>query len=233
MTKKLSYEHTVVACFIGYIVQAIVNNFIPLLFVMFNESLGIPLGKITLLITFNFVLQIAIDLIAITFVDRIGYRVTAIIAHAFAFIGLVLLTILPYVFSDPFVGILISVTLYALGGGLIEVVNSPIVEACPTKNKEKAMSLLHSFYSWGYVAVVLLSTVFFKVFGIENWRIMALIWALVPLLNMFFFARVPIAPLVAEGEKGMSVKEVLKSGVFWLFMLLMFCAGSSEQSVAQ
>ncbi len=233
MTKKLSYEHTVVACFIGYIVQAIVNNFIPLLFVMFNESLGIPLGKITLLITFNFVLQIAIDLIAITFVDRIGYRVTAIIAHAFAFIGLVMLTILPYVFSDPFIGILISVTLYALGGGLIEVVNSPIVEACPTKNKEKAMSLLHSFYSWGYVAVVLLSTVFFKVFGIENWRIMALIWALVPLLNMFFFARVPIAPLVAEGEKGMSVKEVLKSGLFWLFMLLMFCAGSSEQSVAQ
>lgn len=233
MTKKLSYNHTLVACFLGYIVQAIVNNFIPLLFVMFNESLGIPLGKITLLITFNFALQIAVDMIAVTFVDKIGYRASAIMAHSFAFLGLVLLTILPFVLPDPFVGILISVTVYAIGGGLLEVIVSPIVEACPTDNKEKAMSLLHSFYCWGHVAVVLLSTIFFKFFGIENWRIMALIWSLVPLGNLVFFTQVPIAPLVAEGEKGMSVKEVLKSGLFWLFMLLMFCAGSSEQAVSQ
>ncbi len=233
MTKKLTYNHTLVACFMGYIVQAIVNNFIPLLFVMFNESLGVPLSRITLLITFNFVLQMVVDMLAVTFVDKIGYRASSIMAHAFAFFGLVLLTILPFVLPDPFVGILIAVTVYAIGGGLLEVVVSPIVEACPTDNKEKAMSLLHSFYCWGHVAVVLLSTVFFKLFGIENWRIMALIWAIVPLCNLFFFAKVPIAPLVAEGEKGMSVKEVLKSGLFWLFMLLMFCAGSSEQAVSQ
>ena len=233
MTKKLNYNSTVVACFTGYIVQAIVNNFIPLLFVTFNESFNIPLSKITLLITFNFVLQIGIDLLSVTFVDRIGYRASAIIAHAFSFLGLVLLTILPFVLPDPFVGILISVTVYAIGGGLLEVIISPIVEACPTDNKEQTMSLLHSFYCWGHVAVVLVSTLFFKLFGIENWRIMGLIWAVVPLLNMFFFAKVPIAPLISEGEKGMSIKEVLGSGLFWLFMLLMFCSGSSEQAVSQ
>jgi len=167
------YDRTLYACFTGYIVQAIVNNFVPLLFLTFQKSYGIPLSKITLLVTINFALQLIIDLISISFVDWIGYRASAVLAHIFTAIGLISLTILPELTSDPFVGIMISVIIYAVGGGLLEVLVSPIVEACPTDNKEKAMSLLHSFYCWGHVAVVLFSTIFFQLAGIGNWKILA------------------------------------------------------------
>lgn len=231
MIKK--YHQTIYACFIGYIVQAIVNNFIPLLFLTFQRSYDIPLSKITLLVTINFLLQLGVDLASIGFVDKIGYRASAILAHIAAALGLLGLTILPELFSDPFVGILISVTIYAIGGGLLEVLVSPIVEACPSDNKEQTMSLLHSFYCWGHVGVVLFSTIFFTVAGIENWKIMAFIWSLVPLFNIFLFARVPIAPLIDEEETGMKVGELLKNKVFWVLMLLMVCAGASEQGVSQ
>lgn len=231
MNKK--YHHTIYACFIGYIVQAIVNNFIPLLFLTFQKSYGIPLSKITLLVTINFLLQLGVDLASIGFVDKIGYRASAILAHIAAALGLLGLTILPELFSDPFVGILISVIVYAIGGGLLEVLVSPIVEACPSDHKEQTMSLLHSFYCWGHVAVVLFSTIFFTVAGIENWKIMAVIWSLVPIFNIFLFARVPIAPLIDEEETGMKVAELLKNKVFWVLMLLMVCAGASEQGVSQ
>ena len=204
---KNNYNKTLISCFVGYIVQAIVNNFIPLLFLTFQSSYGIPLSKITLLVTFNFGLQLLVDLLSVSFVDKIGYRASMLIAHITAAVGLLSLTILPELFSDPFIGLLISVMIYAIGGGLLEVLVSPIVEACPTKNKEKAMSMLHSFYCWGHVGVVLLSTIFFKCFGIENWKILAVIWALVPLWNAFMFTRVPIASLMDEGEKGLSIKE--------------------------
>lgn len=228
-----NYGKTIYACFVGYIVQAIVNNFAPLLFLMFHKSYGIPLEKITLLVTFNFGLQLMIDLCAIGFVDRIGYRFSVILAHIMAAAGLIFLTVLPEIFADSFVGLLISVIVYALGGGLLEVLLSPMVEACPTDNKETAMSLLHSFYCWGHVAVVLVSTVFFKIFGIENWKVLACIWALIPLINTFLFARVPIASLIEEGEKGLSIKELVRMKIFWIFMLMMMCAGASEQSVSQ
>lgn len=231
MIKK--YHQTIYACFIGYIVQAIVNNFIPLLFLTFQRSYDIPLSKITLLVTINFLLQLGVDLASISFVDKIGYRASAILAHIAAALGLLGLTILPELFSDPFVGILISVIIYAIGGGLLEVLVSPIVEACPSDNKEQTMSLLHSFYCWGHVGVVLFSTIFFTAAGIENWKIMAFIWSLVPLFNIFLFARVPIAPLIDEEETGMKVGELLKNKVFWVLMLLMVCAGASEQGVSQ
>lgn len=231
MIKK--YHQTIYACFIGYIVQAIVNNFIPLLFLTFQRSYNIPLSKITLLVTINFLLQLGVDLASIGFVDKIGYRASAILAHIAAALGLLGLTILPELFSDPFVGILISVIIYAIGGGLLEVLVSPIVEACPSDNKEQTMSLLHSFYCWGHVGVVLFSTIFFTVAGIENWKIMAFIWSLVPLFNIFLFTRVPIAPLIDEEETGMKVGELLKNKVFWVLMLLMVCAGASEQGVSQ
>lgn len=231
MGKK--YQLTIYACFIGYIVQAIVNNFIPLLFLTFQRSYGIPLSKITLLVTINFLLQLGVDLASIGFVDRIGYRASAILAHVAAVAGLAGLTVLPELFSDPFIGILICVIIYAIGGGLLEVLVSPIVEACPSSNKEKTMSLLHSFYCWGHVAVVLFSTIFFTAAGIGNWKIMALLWALVPLLNIFLFAKVPIAPLIAEEELGMNIGELFNSKIFWVFMLLMVCAGASEQGVSQ
>lgn len=227
------YRKTIYACFVGYIVQAIVNNFAPLLFLAFQEFYGIPLTKITMLITVNFGLQLLVDLVSVKYVDRIGYRASLLIAHGCAAAGLVFLAVLPDILGDPFVGVLIAVIVYAVGGGLLEVLVSPVVEACPTDNKEKAMSLLHSFYCWGHVGVVLLSTLFFRIFGIENWRILALIWAIIPLGNGILFAKVPIASLMEEGEKGLSLKELSRMKIFWVFMLMMFCAGASEQSVSQ
>ena len=228
-----AYNKTLIACFVGYIVQAIVNNFVPLLFLTFHSSYGIPMTKITLLITFNFGLQLLVDLLSVTFVDRIGYRASMILAHICAAAGFVLLTILPDVFGDPFVGLLIAVTVYAVGGGLLEVLVSPVVEACPTDNKEKAMSLLHSFYCWGHVGVVLLSTLYLQLFGIENWKTLALIWAIVPVVNMLAFTKVPMANLLEEGDSGMSMKELCGQKLFWVLMLMMVCAGASEQAVSQ
>ena len=225
---KTNYNRTVQACFIGYVVQAIVNNFVPLLFLTFQGSYGISLQKITLLVTFNFGIQLLVDLASIGFVDRIGYRASMILAHAMAAAGLILLTVLPECLGDPFVGLLIAVMIYAIGGGLLEVLVSPVVEACPTDNKEKAMSLLHSFYCWGHVGVVLLSTLFFRIFGIANWKYMALVWALIPIANGILFTRVPIAPLLDEGEKGLTMGELFKKKIFWVLMLMMLCAGASE-----
>lgn len=228
-----NFNRTIYACFVGYIVQAIVNNFVPLLFLTFHNVYDIPMTQITLLITFNFGLQLLIDLLSVTFVDRIGYRVSILIAHICASAGFVLLTILPDLCGSAFAGLLIAVTVYAVGGGLLEVLVSPVMEACPTDNKEKAMSLLHSFYCWGHVAVVLLSTLFFGIFGIENWKILACIWAAVPFANMILFIKVPIASLIEEGEKGMTMRELFGQRLFWILMLMMVCAGASEQAVSQ
>lgn len=230
---KTGYEKTITACFVGYIVQAIVNNFIPLLFLTFRDTYGIPLSKITVLITFNFGLQLVVDLVSVAFVDRIGYRASLVLAHLFSAAGLLLLPVLPNVLPDPFLGLLCSVALYAIGGGLLEVLVSPVVESCPSKRKEQTMSLLHSFYCWGHVGVVLISTLFFRIFGIQNWRYLAVLWAIVPLINMVVFLRVPIAPLIAEGEKGMTLRELAGKRIFWIFLLMMVCAGASEQAVSQ
>ncbi|NLL80334.1 MAG: MFS transporter [Clostridiales bacterium] len=230
---KKDYQKTMYACFVGYIVQAIVNNFVPLLFLTFQSAYGIPLSKITFLVTFNFGLQLVIDFVSAGFIDKIGYRISIVAAHIFAAAGLVSLVILPDLFADPFTGLLIAVMIYALGGGLLEVLVSPIVEACPSDNKESAMSLLHSFYCWGHVGVVLLSTIFFTVFGIKNWKIAAACWAVIPFLNAIFFTRVPIANLIEEGETGLTIKELLMNKIFWLMVLLMVCAGASEQAVSQ
>lgn len=227
-----NYKKTIYACFTGYIVQAIVNNFVPLLFLTFQSTYGIPLSQITLLITLNFLLQLLVDLLAVGFVDRIGYRASMVLAHVCAAAGFVLLTILPEV-MPPFAGLLTAVLVYAVGGGLLEVLVSPVTEACPTENKESVMSMLHSFYCWGHVGVVLLSTLFFAVFGIGHWKIMALIWAVVPIVNGLAFTRVPMAPLVEEGETGLSLKELFSMKIFWIFLLMMMCAGASEQAVSQ
>ena len=230
---KDKYQKTVYACFVGYIVQAIVNNFVPLLFLTFEKSYHIPLSQITMLITFNFGIQLLIDLLSAKFVDRIGYRISIVLAHVFSAAGLICLVILPDLLPNAFAGLFISVVIYAVGGGLIEVLISPIVESCPSDNKEKAMSLLHSFYCWGHVGVVLISTLFFKLFGIGNWKILACVWAVVPIVNVVIFTRVPIAPLVEESETGMSILDLCKSRVFWILMLMMTCAGASEQAVSQ
>lgn len=227
------YKITINACFIGYIVQAIVNNFAPLLFLTFHKSYNIKLSQITLLVTINFAVQLFVDLLSAKFIDKIGYRASIMIAHILSAAGLVSLTILPQLFANSFIGLLISVMIYAVGGGILEVLVSPIVESCPTDNKEKAMSLLHSFYCWGHVGVVLASTIFFTVFGIENWKALAIIWAVIPLINTFIFSKAPIAPLIDEGQKGLSFKELLSSKIFIVLFLMMVCAGAAEQAVSQ
>ena len=232
MSIKTNYNHTIYASYVGYITQAIVNNFAPLLFLTFAREFDLTLDKITLITTLNFGTQLLVDLVSTKLVDRIGYRVSVVAAHVFAALGLVGLAALPSALPGAYGGILLSVVLYAIGGGLIEVLISPIVEACPTEKKEAAMSLLHSFYCWGHLAVILVSTLFFTLFGIGHWRILALVWALLPLANAVFFARVPIYSITGD-QQPMPLGALLKTRVFWLLMVVMVCAGASEQAMSQ
>lgn len=226
-----NYRKTLLACYMGFITQAITANFAPLLFLRFHTDYSIPLGKLALIPTAFFLTQLIVDVLCARFVDRIGYRRAVIaseVASAAGLAGLAFLT----EWMDPFAGIMICVVVYAIGSGLIEVVGSPIVEACPFENKSSVMSLLHSFYCWGVVGVVLLSTLFFAAFGIGHWRALACLWALIPLYNIYNFATCPIEPLVKDGE-GMSIRRLFAVPVFWIAILLMVCAGASELSMAQ
>lgn len=229
---KNNYEKTIRACFFGYIVQAIVNTFVPLLFITFQSQYNIPLSKITMLITFNFVLQLCIDFASAFFLDKIGYRAAALIAHGFAAAGLIMLAVLPEII-DPFAGLIISVIFYAVGGGLLEVIISPIVDSCPSEHKAKTMSMLHSFYCWGCVGVVVISAAAFNLFTVSCWRVLAALWALVPILNGLAFIKVPICAEEENEEKGLSLKELCTNRLFWMFIVLMCCAGASEQAVSQ
>ena len=232
MSIRTDFRHTIAASYIGYITQAIVNNFAPLLFVTFHTAYHISLSRIGLLVTINFCTQILVDLISAKYTDKIGYRTCAIAAHIFAAAGLVLLGVLPNVLPSPYLGICIAVVLYAIGGGLTEVIISPIVEACPTDKKSAAMSLLHSFYCWGSVLVVLLSTLLFQILGIDAWNKIACMWALIPFCNIFYFAFVPINTLTDEGE-GMSIRQLLGNRIFWCLALLMICSGAPELAMSQ
>ncbi|MBR6809580.1 MAG: MFS transporter [Clostridia bacterium] len=227
-----NYKKTLLACYLGFITQAITANFAPLLFLMFHENYQISLGQIALIPTAFFLTQLIVDAICARYVDKIGYRKAIIASQVASGLGLMGLAFLPDLFTDPFVGVIICVIIYAIGSGLIEVLCSPIVEACPFDHKEKVMSLLHSFYCWGSLGVVLFSTLFFFAFGIENWRIMACVWALVPLANIYNFATCPIEHLVEDG-KGMSIGQLCKTPIFWIAVVLMACAGASELSMAQ
>ncbi len=227
------YNKTIAACFVGYIVQAIVNNFLPLLFLHFQAAYKIPLSQITLLVTLNFGVQLVVDLASVGFVDKIGYRASMVLAHLLAAVGLVSLTVLPERLPSPFAGVLCAVILYAIGGGLLEVLLSPVVEACPSRHKEKAMSMLHSFYCWGHVGVVAISTLFFHTYGISSWKALAILWAAVPLCNMLAFLKVPMASLIGEGETGLGICALFRMKIVWLLLLMMFCAGASEQAVSQ
>ena len=232
MNIRNDFRHTIAASYIGYITQAIVNNFAPLLFVTFHRTYGISLSRIGLLVTVNFVTQILVDLFSAKFTDRIGYRPNAVLAHIFAAVGLILLGILPELTSDPYLGISIAVVIYAIGGGLTEVIISPIVEACPTDKKGAAMSLLHSFYCWGSVLVVLVSTLLFRLLGLDSWRIISAMWAVIPACNAIYFCFVPINSLADEG-RGMSITGLLKEKGFWVLALLMLCSGASELAMSQ
>lgn len=229
---KTNYKHTIIACYLGYINQALANNFAPLLFIFFNKNFNIPLNQLSLLVTINFCVQILVDFLSAKFVDKIGYRICAVGAGVLSALGFFSLAILPFIMPNNFFAICISIVLYAIGGGLEEVLISPILEACPTKNKEASMSLLHSFYCWGSVAVVLISTLAFYLFGIQNWYKIALFWTIIPVITSIYFCFVPIQTLVSEDEK-MSFSSLFSSKIFWILIILMICSGASEQAMSQ
>lgn len=230
--KPLKYSHTELACYLGYITQAAVNNLPPLLFLTFQRSFSVSIEAITALITLNFGTQLVTDLVFSKLTDKIGYRVSAVTAHVLAFLGLVFYGVLPSVLPNPYIGLVIATLVNAVGGGLTEVLISPIVESLPGTQKSARMSLLHAMYCWGQVGVILISTLYFAAVGIEKWRYLFYVWSLLPLFNAFFFARVPLCKLVEEDERD-SVFDLLKKGVFWLMLLLMVCSGAAEQAMAQ
>ena len=227
-----NYKKTKIACYLGFITQAIAANFAALLFLKFHMDYNISLGNIALISTCFFFTQLVVDLFCAKFVDRIGYRACIVASEVCSALGLVGLAILPDLLSNPYMGIIISVITYAIGSGLIEVLCSPIVEACPFENKEATMSLLHSFYGWGAVGTILVSTAFFAIFGIDSWKYLAVLLALVPAINIYNFATCPIEYLVEDGE-GMSIPSLFKTPLFWVAIILMVCSGASELSMAQ
>lgn len=230
---KNNYDLTVRVCFVTFVVQALVINFAPLLFVTFRREFGLPMSQVTALITLNFGIQLVTDISSVFFLHRLGYKKAMFLAHVFCAAGLLLLPVLPFALENSFAGLIVPTLLYGIGSGLIEVLVSPIVESCPTENSEAAMSLLHSFYSWGYAAVVLLSTAFFAVFGISRWRVLSVVWAAVPLVNMIFLARAPMPPVIRV-EGGVSgIGRLFKTPAFLLAFVMMICAGGSEQAVCQ
>jgi MFS family permease len=225
------YSKTKIACYLGFVTQAIVANFTPLLFMAFHREYEIPIARLALIPAVFYVVQLLTDLACAKF-RNIDYRRSIIVSEITSALGLVGMAFLPALFPDPLTGILLCVSVYAVGSGLIEVLCSPIIEACPFPDKEGMMSLLHSFYCWGAVGVIVGSTVFFTLFGLENWRLLACLWALIPLYNIVNFATCPIEPIVQDAE-GMSMTQLLKNRMFWLFLLLMIAAGASESSMAQ
>ena len=232
MIKQKNYKKTLTACYLGFVTQAITANFTPLLFLTFVNTYGVTFEKIAMIPLVFYLTQLLIDFAATRFADKIGYRTCVVASQILSAVGLLLMIILPELLPVPFTGILISVVLYAVGSGLIEVLVSPIVEACPFENKDGMMSLLHSFYCWGAMGVILGSTLFFALFGTEKWKILVAVWALVPLYNTFNFISCPIEHLVEDG-KSMSVGKLLKTPIFWLMILLMVCSGASEATMAQ
>ncbi len=232
MNPKKNYRKTLFACYLGFITQAITANFTPLLFLTFRGSYGLSLEKIALIPLVFYFTQLLVDLVAVKLADRIGYRTCVIASQAVSALGLILMAVLPEVMPSPFVGIIIAVVLYSIGSGLVEVLLSPIVEACPFENKAGVMSLLHSFYCWGAVGVILGSTLFFALFGLAHWRILSMIFALVPLLNTFNFISCPIERLTEDGE-GMRPMTLFRRPIFLLMVALMFCVGASEAAMTQ
>jgi len=226
-----NFKKTLHACYLGYITQAIVVNLAPLFFVIFQTDFGISYSEIGGLVLFTFGVQLCVDILMLKLLPRLGYRASALLAHAFSVVGLVLLGILPHR-MDPYVGILLSVFFYSIGGGLIEVVISPIVDSLPGEAKASGMSLLHSFYSWGQMLVVLLSTVVLKLLGNGLWHLIPFLWAILPFVNFINFLRVPLIPIPSE-QKSRKAIGFLKSPVFILSFLLMICSGAGEQAMAQ
>lgn len=233
LNQNRGYGRTMCACFIGYFVQAAICTLAPLLYVRFQTELGVPLSQISVLIAITFLTQLFVDMTSPLFLGRLGYRTCILISHLLAAVGFAMLAFLPDMTGDPFVGLVIATVFYAIGSGLIEVIISPVIDACPLERKGAAMSLLHSFFCWGQLSVALLSTAFFRFVGIEHWRTLCLIWAALPLCNGVLFLFSPLPPMEVEESERMGVKPLLKTKSFWFFFVMMLCAGASEQSISQ
>lgn len=233
MTKNNKYTSTKIACYTGYFVQAIINNLAPLFYVIFHNSFGIPYTKISWLILINFITQLFTDIASVKVTAKLGYRMSVLFAHIFSAAGLILLGVLPIVMHNHFIGLVIPILIYAMGSGLIEVMISPIIEGLPLSNKSGEMSLLHSFYCWGQMAVVLVSTLLLSAVGNENWKYIPIAWAIVPIVNFFLFTRVPIIPPVADDETPMKISELFRDKTFVALAFLMLCSGAAEISIAQ
>lgn len=236
MTKKKGFlstnKATIYGCYLGYVVQGMINNINPLLFVTYQNRLHVSVEAISVLIILNFGLQMVVDTVAIKVVDKVSHRLCMVLAHVFTVLGLVSISVLPFILPVPVIGLAIATVLNGIGGGLLEVLVSPIVEAVPGKEKEKAMSLLHSFYCWGCVGFIAISTLLLKILGAEKWFLLPLIWTVLPLINVFVFMKVPILRLVEEGQE-MPVRKLFSLKVFWLLLALMLCAGASEMGMSQ
>jgi len=226
-----SFSSTKRACYIGYIVQAIVNNFITLLFVTFHQTMGITLEDLALVASFNFFVQLFVDFTAARYADRIAYRKLMVMGQLCAALGLIGYAFLPFLFT-PLTGLMMASFLCAVGGGIVEVLVSPIIEACPSDQKSASMSILHSFYCWGQAGVILFSTLFFALTDIGSWRILTCLWALIPLANTIIFLQVPLNPVIEDGEAE-PPKILFRNKKFWLLIFLMICAGASELAMAQ
>ncbi len=230
--KKLGFKHTFISCYIGVFAQSVVCCFMPLLFVTFNREFGIPLAQITLLVTVNFLSQLATDTVSIFVIDKVGYRRAGLFAYLLVAVGLLGMGIVAPNMENVYLGLFVSTMLFSIGGGLLEVILSPIVEGCPSKNKAAAMSALHSMYGFGSAAVIIATTAFLWIFGIESWRHMAVLWAIIPLLNFIYYIFVPINDATQAKEK-MSIKELFSDKKFWGFALIMMCGGASEIGISQ
>ncbi len=231
---RVSYTATRWACYTGYVTQAIVNNLAPLLFIVFQTAYGLPLEMLGRLVLLNFGAQLLTDVIAVRYVDRIGYRGPLVLAHVMSAAGLVLLAVAPFVAPTPYIGLCVAVVVYAIGGGLLEVLVSPVVDALPApqEGKAAAMSLLHSFYCWGQVAVVAGSTLLLAGIGREAWYVLPLVWALVPLANLVAFLRVPMPETVPDAHRT-SLMSLFRTPAFIAAMVLMLAAGASELTMSQ
>lgn len=226
-----TFKHTKFACYCGYIVSAVINNFTPLLFIIFQTDFGITMGQLSFLITLNFGVQMTVDFLGAHFADKIGYKISVVAANIFSAAGLILMGTLPFL-MNPFAGLVIAVVTYAVGSGLLEVLVSPIVEALPTDGKAASMSLLHSFYCWGHVAVVLLTTLYFSIFGTKNWTVICVIWAILPIFTALLYSQVPINSFTNEENK-IPIRKLFGMKIFWVFLILMLCSGAAEQGMAQ
>ena len=225
-------RYTLFACYFGYISQAIINNLLPLLFVTLQNQFHLSVTQIGFMVTYNFAMQIVVDLLAAKYADRVGYRTCMVLAHIACAAGIAGLSFLPFLLSNAYAGLLICITVYAIGGGLIEALVGPIVQALPLERKESAIGILHSFYCWGHACVVVLTTLFFQIAGTERWQIVCLLWALVPAANLVLCTICPMYQL-SQGEETHTFRSIFGNKLFWLFVLLMVCSGASEHAMVQ